>query len=213
MENRSTARARRSKGDERRQRVLKAALAAITERGIPDTRMADIAARAGMSPGHVLYYFRSKAHILAEVLRWNEDRFHEQLQAKLTKTTTARERLMHLVRASVPDGRGDPHWLLWLEVWAMSPHDRELLEDQELQERRFQDLLAVVIGDGQASGEFDSSLEATDAAIRLSALIDGLAIHVVIGAPGIDRDAMLRIATSEAASMLGFETGRLRRLS
>lgn len=209
MENRSAAPTRRSKGDERRQRVLEAALAAITDRGIPDTRMADIAARAGMSPGHVLYYFRSKAHILTDLLRWNEDRFHEQLQAKLAKTTTARERLMHLVRESIPEGRGDPHWLLWLEVWAMSPHDRELLEDQGLQERRFQDLLGVVIGEGQVSGEFDPSLDATDAAIRLSALIDGLAIHVAIGVPGIDREAMLRIVTSEAASLLGFQPDRL----
>jgi AcrR family transcriptional regulator len=208
MENGSAVRARRSKGDARRQRVLEAALAAITERGIPDTRMADIAARAGMSPGHVLYYFRSKAHILTELLRWNEDRFHEGLQAKLAKTTSAREQLMHLIRDSIPDGRGDPHWLLWLEVWAMSPHNRELLEDQESQERRFQDLLAVVIGEGQGSGEFDPSIDATDAAVRLSALIDGLAIQVAIGAPGIDRDVMLRIATSEARALLRFETGR-----
>ena len=208
MENGSAVRARRSKGDARRQRVLEAALAAITERGIPDTRMADIAARAGMSPGHVLYYFRSKPHILTELLRWNEDRFHEGLQAKLAKTTSAREQLMHLIRDSIPDGRGDPHWLLWLEVWAMSPHNRELLEDQESQERRFQDLLAVVIGEGQGSGEFDPSIDATDAAVRLSALIDGLAIQVAIGAPGIDRDVMLRIATSEARALLRFETGR-----
>ena len=209
MENGSAVRARRSKGDARRQRVLEAALAAITERGIPDTRMADIAARAGMSPGHVLYYFRSKAHILTELLRWNEDRFHEGLQAKLAKTTSAREQLMHLIRDSIPDGRGDPHWLLWLEVWAMSPHDRELLEDQELQGRRFQDLLTVVITEGQASGEFDPSLDATDAAVRLSALIDGLAIQVAMGSPGIDREAMLRIATSEVGSLLRQETGRI----
>jgi BetI-type transcriptional repressor, C-terminal len=91
----------------------------------------------------------------------------------------------------------------------MSPRDRELLEDQDWQERRFQFLLAVVIGEGQASGEFDPSLDATDAAIRLSALIDGLAIHVAIGAPGIDRDTMRRIATSEAASLLGFEPAPL----
>ena len=115
---------------------------------------------------------------------------------------------MHLIRDSIPDGRGDPHWLLWLEVWAMSPHNRELLEDQESQERRFQDLLAVVIGEGQGSGEFDPSIDATDAAVRLSALIDGLAIQVAIGAPGIDRDVMLRIATSEARALLRFETGR-----
>jgi AcrR family transcriptional regulator len=209
MDNSSVARAPRSKSDERRQRVLEAALAAITERGIPDTRMTDIAARAGMSPGHVLYYFRSKAHILTELLRWNEDRFHERLQGKLAETPSAQERLMHLVRDSIPERRGDPHWLLWLEVWAMSPHDRELLEDQELQGRRFQDLLTVVITEGQASGEFDPSLDATDAAVRLSALIDGLAIQVAMGSPGIDREAMLRIATSEVGSLLRQETGRI----
>jgi AcrR family transcriptional regulator len=209
MDNSSVARVPRSKSEERRQRVLEAALAAITERGIPDTRMTDIAARAGMSPGHVLYYFRSKGHILAEVLRWNEDRFHERLQAKLAKSTTGRERLLHLIRESVPTGRGDPHWLLWLEVWAMSPHHRELLEDQDLQERRFQDLLAVVVAEGQASGEFDPSLDATDAAVRLSALIDGLAIQVAMGSPGIDREAMLRIATNEVGSLLRQETGRI----
>jgi AcrR family transcriptional regulator len=185
--------------------VLEAALAAITERGIPATRMTDIAARAGMSPGHVLYYFRSKTHILAEVLRWNEDQFHDRLQARLRRTPTARGRVMQLVRASVPDGRADPHWLLWLQVWAMSPHDRELLKDQEVQDRRFHDLLAAVIEEGQESGEFDATVDPAGAAIRLSALIDGLAVHVATGARLIDRAAMLRIATSEAESLLGFD--------
>jgi AcrR family transcriptional regulator len=202
-----SGRASTAKGEERRQRVLEAALATITERGIPGTRMADIAARAGMSPGHVLYYFRSKTHILAEVLRWNEDDFHDRLRAKLRKTRTARGRVMQLLRSSVPDGKADPHWLLWLQVWAMSPHDRELLQDQEDQDRRFQTLLAGVIEEGQRSGEFDATLDAAEAAIRLSALIDGLAIHVATGARLIDRAAMLRIATSEAESLLGFRAG------
>jgi AcrR family transcriptional regulator len=185
--------------------VLEAALAAISERGIPDTRMADIAERAGMSPGHILYYFRSKAQILVEVLQWNEDRFHEQLQRELAKAKTPRQRLLRAIRASVPEGAGDPHWLLWLEVWAMAPHDRELLENQELQANRFQGLLAVVIREGQAAGDFDASVDPTAAAVRLSALIDGLAIQVAIGAPKMGPRTMLRLATAEAGSLLGFD--------
>jgi AcrR family transcriptional regulator len=188
---------------DRRQRVLEAALAAITERGVTDTRMADIAARAGMSPGHVLYYFRSKAHILAELLKWNEDRFHQMLEADLRRARSARGRLLRAIRASVPSGRGDPHWLLWLEVWAMAPHDRALLENQGLQESRFQELLAVLIREGQASGEFDASIDAEEAAARLSAVIDGLAIQVAIGAPQMDGRRMLRLATDEATALLG----------
>jgi AcrR family transcriptional regulator len=188
---------------DRRQRVLEAALAAITERGVPETRMSDIAAKAGMSPGHVLYYFGSKANILAELLQWNEDRFHRELRAELDRARSSRQRLVRVIRASVPSGRGDPHWLLWLEVWAMAPHDRGLFENQGLQESRFQDVLAAIIREGQASGEFDGSIGASAAAARLSALIDGLAIQVAIGAPSMDRRRMLRLATAEADLLLG----------
>jgi AcrR family transcriptional regulator len=195
-------RASSTRTTDRRQQVLEAALAAVTERGVPDTRMSDIAARAGMSPGHVLYYFRSKAHILAELLQWNEDRFHRRLQADLRRARSARQRLLRAIRASVPAGRGDPHWLLWLEVWAMAPHDRSLLENQVVQESRFQELLAVVIREGLASGEFDTSVGAEEAAARLSALIDGLAIQVAIGAPEMDGRRMLRLVTDEANLLL-----------
>jgi AcrR family transcriptional regulator len=194
----------RPRSAERRRRVLEAALEAITERGIPDTRMTDIAERAGMSPGHVLYYFRSKAHILTELLQWNEDRFHAQLQADLGRAKTARQRLIRLIKASVPERPGDPHWLLWLEVWAMAPHDRELLQNQDLQEGRFRELIAVVIRDGQTAGEFWRDVDAEEAAVRLSALIDGLAIQVATGADGMDRRKMTRLVTADAASLLGF---------
>jgi AcrR family transcriptional regulator len=191
---------------DRRQQVLEAALAAITERGVPDTRISDIATKAGMSPGHVLYYFGSKANILAELLQWNEDRFHRELRAELGRARSSRQRLFRVIRASVPSGRGDPHWLLWLEVWAMAPHNRAVFENQGLQENRFQELLAAIIREGQTSGEFGGSIDASPAAARLSALIDGLAIQVAIGAPRMDRRRMLHLARDEAELLLGNPT-------
>ena len=197
------------KGALRRQQVLEAALACISERGIHETRMTDIAERAGMSPGHVLYYFGSKGRLLAEVLRWNEDRFHEQLTVELGRGGSARQRLERLIRASVPAGRGDPHWLLWLEVWAKAPHDPDLLRDQERHEARFRVLLEDVIRDGQARGEFDPTSDPVRTAFRLSALIDGLAVQVAIGAPAMDPRTMRRIALDEAASLAaGGPSGR-----
>jgi AcrR family transcriptional regulator len=203
MERSRSASPHDAKATERRERVLEAAFAAITERGIADTRVADIATRSDMSAGHVMYYFGSKARILAELLRWNEDRFRTELARELETVTSARERLHHIIRASVPSGAGDPHWLLWLEVWARAPRDRELSEDQELEESRFQELLSVVIRDGQASGEFTAAVDATRAATRLSALIDGLAIRVAIGAPHVDPRSMFELVVDEAAGLLG----------
>src|SRR5580700_11519712 len=59
-------------GQRSRDRVLQAALDLITEAGIDQVRVAEIARRAGMSSGQVMYYFTSKEHILLETLAWCE---------------------------------------------------------------------------------------------------------------------------------------------
>ena len=46
----------------------------ITEAGIDEVRVAEIARRANMSSGQVMYYFTSKEHILLETLAWQDTR-------------------------------------------------------------------------------------------------------------------------------------------
>ena len=60
-----------------REKILKAAMDAISERGMFALRMQDVGERVGMSPGHILYYYRSKQRLLLETLRWSEDRLAE----------------------------------------------------------------------------------------------------------------------------------------
>lgn len=181
----------------------------VTERGVPDTRMADIAERAGMSSGHVFYYFDSKAHILMETLRYNEDRFHESIQSRLAELSEPRERLRRVIELSAPEGPGDPHWVLWLEVWAQSPRDTEISQNTGLQDNRFLETIAQIIREGQAEGAFDAGVDPREFSVRLSALIDGLAIQVVSGAPWMDPARMIDIVARSAARELGcsFDTG------
>src|SRR5215467_15025855 len=44
--------------DQRRAQMMAAALQVISERGFADTRIADVAERAGTSPALVIYYFK-----------------------------------------------------------------------------------------------------------------------------------------------------------
>ena len=55
-------------GRRSRERILQASLDLITEAGIDRVRLAEIARRAGMSSGQLMYYFSSKEHILLETL-------------------------------------------------------------------------------------------------------------------------------------------------
>jgi AcrR family transcriptional regulator len=63
--------------DQRREQMLRAALEVIEERGFPETRIADVAARAGTSPALVIYYFKTKDQLLTEALRYAEDSWYE----------------------------------------------------------------------------------------------------------------------------------------
>src|ERR1700692_730561 len=46
--------------EQRREQMLRAALEVIIERGYPDTRVTDVAERAGTSPALVIYYFKTR---------------------------------------------------------------------------------------------------------------------------------------------------------
>src|SRR6516164_10930423 len=76
-------------GQRSRDRILKAALELIVEAGIDQVRVAEIARRAGMSSGQVMYYFTSKEHILLETLAWREHQDTMRRQAALAKVTGA----------------------------------------------------------------------------------------------------------------------------
>jgi AcrR family transcriptional regulator len=66
---------------ERREALVRAAIEVIAEKGLSGTRVADIGARAGISPGHVLYYFEGKSDIFTRALRTIEDDLREQARA------------------------------------------------------------------------------------------------------------------------------------
>src|SRR5215471_21630371 len=101
-------------GRRSRDRVLKAALDLIIEAGIDQVRLAEIARRAGMSSGQVMYYFTSKEHILLETLAFQEHQDTMRRQAALAKVTGAWRQLERFIELYVPGTPPDPSWILWM---------------------------------------------------------------------------------------------------
>ncbi len=196
---------------ERRGQILNAAARVITERGLADTRVSDIASRAGTSAGLVLYYFGSKDRLLAEALTAAEERFYARVAAELAGIPSARERLVRVVELSCSSD-GDT-WeddfrsetLLWLELWTRSPRDAELGRNRQVLDRRWRVVLADIVRDGTASGEFHN-VDPGDFALRFAALMDGLAVLVVLEDPEVPIDRMRQLCLAAAAAELGFES-------
>jgi AcrR family transcriptional regulator len=187
---------------ERRDALVRAAIDVIAEKGLAGTRVADIAARAGISPGHVLYYFDGKAEIFTRALRTIEDDLRRQAHEAFEQRPSAADRWNWLVRQAAPTGPGDPRVLLWIQAWERAPRDPDVAEVVVELDRRWIGLLSDVIEYGVSTGEFDVA-DVKDFAIRFSALMDGLMLQVVAGSMAMDREQMLEICARESAELRG----------
>jgi AcrR family transcriptional regulator len=190
--------------DDPRERILQAAMDTIAARGMAGLRMADVGERVGMSPGHILYYYRSKQRLLLETLRWSDDRLAERRTRELPKLATARERLTRFIAIYLPTGTTHPEWLLWLQAWALGAENPEVAATTaELNARWAADLTALVRF-GAERGEF-AAVDAGRFSEEFLAVLDGLSLHVLHDTPTLDPQRAADFATSIAAARLGFD--------
>ena len=195
-------------GKDRHQEILDAAARVITERGLAETRISDIAEQAGVSPGLILYYFDSKDRLLAEALTFANDQFYLRTSREIRRLPSAKDQLRRLVDLSVPGylqefGRLD-EWALWIEVWVRALRDAEMAKDREVLDERWRSQIAEIVRAGRQTGEFTSTEDVDELALRLACLIDGLAIQVVMNDSKVTPERMHRACMQVAANELGF---------
>src|SRR5215203_994002 len=191
----------------RRTQMLEAAMEVIAERGLCETRIADVADRAGLSPALVVYYFGSKETLLTEALAYAEDLFYIEAFRELTSIEGASERLVRLVELACPTvvrRESDEYWTLWVELWSRALRNDEAARKREALERRWRNTIAEVVREGQSSGEF-GPCDPERFATYLSALMDGLALQVLFGDPAVGGELANEMCLGAAARELGFD--------
>jgi AcrR family transcriptional regulator len=169
-----------ARGEARRKQILDGALAAIREHPIGDVELAAIAARAGMRPSHVLYYFPSRDAVLVAAAEHAEQELAEDRGERLRAIASADDRLAAYVTAYLPDDRRDPVWKLWMEGWLRSVSREEFGEVGRRAtagwHRDLTDVVRYAIAPRAWSAE-----EVATFARRFTFLLDGVAVHVLAG--------------------------------
>ncbi|MFJ8429878.1 TetR family transcriptional regulator C-terminal domain-containing protein [Kitasatospora sp. NPDC094019] len=186
-----------------REEVFATARAAIAEHGLAKLTMAGLGKQLRMSAGHLLYYFGSKDQLLLETLRWSEEQLGARRREMLADgARDVRERLDEYTALYLPEGPGDPRWILWVEVWGRSPASEELRQGQLEIEGPWQADLVALIDEGTATARFAPG-DAAERASQIRALLDGLAVPLALGLPGADRARAHRLAATACAALLG----------
>lgn len=185
---------------ERREELLRAAIEQIEARGVAAVRIADVAASLGVSNALVLYHFSTKEKLVAEAFRHAAEGDLAHLRKLIARRTTALRRLRAAVRWYAPTGQAKG-WRLWIEGWAVSLRDpalRDVTRDLDLQ---WKAALTGLIEEGTAAAEFHCP-DPQASALRLTALLDGLAVQLTSYDGAVSRTKAQRWADETLAREL-----------
>lgn len=193
--------------DFRRQQILMTALEIISERGYSETRIADIAKRAGISSGLVMYYFPTKVDLLVGAVRYAEDGWYGELEDALADATTATELLEGMVAIFLIGGRTpmlQMQWSLWLDLWSQATRNETIAAVHRENDTRWREKLTTVIEQGIAAKEFVLFGTIENTVIALAAMFDGFAVNVACKEGNVTAEVAFNIAMRFSSLSLGF---------
>ncbi len=190
----------------RRLDVLDAAVRVLSERGFAQTRVSDVADRCGISPSLIHYYFDSREQLLLETLAHANDQFFLRLTRRLREQQTALQQLEWLIALALPKAPDEPDaegdWDLWLDVWVQSLRNPDVDRERETLERRFRLTIRDVIEKGRASGEFPMGEESRLLGARIGAVIDGMAVQMLMNDVDFPPDATRALCMELALTLI-----------
>ena len=171
----------------------------IGEQGLWEVRLSDIAERAGISATTVVYYFGTKDELFAEAIHAADEAFYAPLADEFASHRLAAARIVLLMRHSATSD-----WPLWIDLWVYSRHHPETAAAQRHFHERWRTTIEEIVRYGCDTGEWSVSDPAA-VALRLSALTDGLAVHMVLGDSEHTPERYVEMSVAAAALELGVD--------
>lgn len=173
--------ARPKRQDERRADLVEAALSAVSERGLRSISLTDVAQRAGLTRGAILYYYSDLDELLVEAHRAGVERFCDARDTLIAGLDDPREQLAVAIREGLPDGPDDALMRLLYEFDILAGSSTLHDEMVETMYRRQLATYTGVLERGLDGGVFEPRLDIPTLAMTLVALEDSYGLHIVGG--------------------------------
>lgn len=147
-------RRRQNRSRQRGEEILSAAVRVFARQGVAKTRIADIAAEAGIPAPSLYSYYDDKEELAYAIPIKRQLQFFAEYAQQSEKMSTAREQLAHFLWLTTDFARRNPDWaaVLYLEVWPSV-----LIKEARVRDV-IDDYARIVIGliqEGEARGEWE----------------------------------------------------------
>uniref|UniRef100_A0AAU3GZQ1 TetR family transcriptional regulator C-terminal domain-containing protein n=1 Tax=Streptomyces sp. NBC_01401 TaxID=2903854 RepID=A0AAU3GZQ1_9ACTN len=164
--------------------IVRETVELIARRGFHSVRVADIAEACHTSTAAIHYHFPGRDELLEAAVRWCMDEDTARRDTRIAEAADALEELRQLIEMQTPyTERQRVQWSVWLDLWAEAARSTAVGGLHVEYYRQWRTTVADVLRRGMAQGVF-RPVEPERAALRLTALIDGLASQVLATAPG-----------------------------
>jgi AcrR family transcriptional regulator len=185
-------------------RICEAACRVMADRGLSDTRVADIAAAAGLSSASVHYHFRSKDAVLLAAFRWACEQSNLALGQLVAEQLEPSEHVRRLTQLCVPDdATARDEYVLWLEVWSRVRNHPDFLEESLRMSRVWHEGVYKILANGVKRGTFNPVAPLDEVCRRLLALAESLSYRATVGYDEMPPEEGQRMLARFAAEQLG----------
>ena len=187
----------------RRNEIVNGAIRLIAREGYEATTMRGLAAELDVSTGTITHWFATKNQVLGATLKELASRFAARTAAELAHAATPTEVLIAIGDASVPDTpeRVDEQ-RVWGELAARAARTPDLAERHERLYAGWRRQLEKAVEAGMRDGSFGGT-DAAEWARTYAALIDGLALHVLLHPESVTPERMRAAIRAHVAGTLG----------
>lgn len=185
--------------EDRRREILEAAKRCFARDGLRGASVSGICAEAGISPGHLYHYFKSKEAILGAIAQMVLHAATEQFSRTMESSDAVAALISDAQHAKARNEHGGSGLMFdMLAEAGRNPALAQVLQDHS---RAMQRLLAGVLRKGQARGRIDPSLDAEMAASVLIGVVDG-SKAMTVRDPSLDRAGMIELLRTLIARFL-----------
>ena len=182
----------------RTRQLIEVTIDSLAEVGFVGSTLAQIASRAGVSPGLVAHYFGDKDGLLEATFRTLSRRINERMKLRSSAAHTPRGRIQAIIDANLAAEEFDKRTgTAWLAFWGQVLHVHGLKRVQTAYQRRMLSNLA------HALRKLVPAAEARSLAAMIAAMIDGVWLRAALS------DWKEADSESARALLTAFVSGRL----
>jgi AcrR family transcriptional regulator len=171
----------RSADTDRPSQILDCACVVIARDGAEGLRMAAVAREANVSNALLHYYFATREELIRQAFEYHDRRETRKGNERVEQIADPIERIRDvLAHELAEDAAVREGWILWSEMQRLAMFNEALRSSVADRSARWVGGVATMIRVAQSDGSVSSEIDADTAALRLTALVDGLGGHIIV---------------------------------